>query len=88
MTDLRMYKLTDRIKPDKENDNKFTYNLVDANGKPVKLNSFESGATYAIYPYVKDKWSKNYIFRKGTTFIPTESGLKFNTIDDVPGVEL
>lgn len=88
MTDLRMYKLTDRIKPDKDNDNKFTYNLVDANGKPVKLNSFESGATYAIYPYVKDKWSKNYIFRKGTTFIPTESGLKFNTIDDVPGVEL
>lgn len=88
MTDLRMYKLTDRIKPDKENDNKFTYNLVDANGKPVKLNSFESGATYAIYPYVKDRWSKNYIFRKGTTFIPTESGLKFNTIDDVPGVDL
>lgn len=86
MTDLRMFKLTDRIKLEK--DNKFTYNLVDASGKPVKLDSFESGATYAIYPYVKTRTTGKYIFRKGITFIPYEGGLKFNIIDDVPGVEL
>lgn len=50
---------------------------------PWKVNELQSGATYTIYPYVK--LVSGIIYRKGITFIPTSSGLKYNSIDDVPG---
>lgn len=52
---------------------------------PYKVKDLEKGTTYSIYPYVTTGPIPNTIYRKGVTFVPTESGLSYNAIDDVPG---